>query len=93
MDESAPELTGPDESWRTATPPTPDDICPGCEADLRAAPVPSGAGFYTNRVGVQIRGMYDGVLFWQCPFCHHRWHAHPPGSRYRDRAASYVGNP
>jgi hypothetical protein len=71
---------------------TPVDDCPGCGADLRRGPAPDG-GFYTDTIGVQVRGVYDGVLFWQCPRCDHRWHCFPPGSPYRARAEPYVGTP
>lgn len=38
--------------------------CPSCDSDA------SGG----NRMGVNIPGAYDGVLFWRCMFCGHDWH-------------------
>ena len=79
----------------TTTPRT----CPNCEADLRGEPIPAeltGSGFYAKGehysrvVGVEVRGVYDGVLYWQCPDCGHKWHRWPVGDYRRDRAAMYL---
>lgn len=57
--------------------PTTGHDCPRCE---------SGQG-----LGVVIRGVYDGVLFWRCEDCGHAWHyAGDPSERRRETAASYV---
>lgn len=45
---------------------------------------------YSHAVGVEVRGVYDGVLFWQCPACDGRWHHFQPGSRLFERAEEYV---
>lgn len=29
---------------------------------------------FSRLVGVEIRGYYDGVAYWECPDCKHRWH-------------------
>ncbi len=29
--------------------------------------------FFSRIIGIEIRGVYDGVLFWQCPDCGGRW--------------------
>lgn len=29
--------------------------------------------FYSRCMGYEIRGVYDGVLFWGCPDCGHLW--------------------
>ncbi len=45
------------------------DTCPHCNADLRD-------GDYSRLIGVEIPGVYDGVLYWLCPDCNgtfHRW--------------------
>lgn len=34
-------------------------------------------------IGIEIRGLYDGVLFWLCPYCTHRWHRFPVGDERR----------
>jgi hypothetical protein len=44
-------------------------------------------------VGVEIQGVYDGVLFWRCTACgtaSHRW---PAGHYLRERAARFVEAP
>lgn len=30
--------------------------------------------FYSRVIGVEIRGFYDGVAYWQCPECNVVWH-------------------
>lgn len=41
---------------------TVEDACPHCgDTDLN------------NRWGHEIRGVYDGVLFWTCGKCQHAW--------------------
>lgn len=66
-----------------------DYFCPLCNADLRAAPIPQESidkGYYgdpndpntpkwfSHKIGHEISGIYDGVLFWSCPFCGGAWH-------------------
>lgn len=46
--------------------------------------------FYQRKIGIEIRGVYDGVLFWQCPDCGGRWHRFPEGHDLRQRALEYV---
>jgi len=53
--------------------------CPTCQA---TDPV----------VGVEVRGVYDGVLFWECIEDGTRWHRHPQGSPYRGRAQKYLAD-
>lgn len=49
---------------------TDEYTCEHCGANLRGEPVPGTTGrFYSRRIGVEVRGVYDGVLFWQCPDC------------------------
>jgi hypothetical protein len=43
-----------------------------------------------ERIGVEVQGVYDGVLFWVCPSCmtwQHRW---PAGDTRRLRAEQYI---
>lgn len=42
--------------------------------------------------GVEVRGVYDGVLYWQCPApsCGHAWHRFSEGHHLRRRAEGYV---
>ena len=53
-----------------------NDVCPSCKA--------------TSVVGIQVNGVYDGVLFWECGVCGYCWHRWPEGSPYRKRAAKYM---
>jgi hypothetical protein len=41
--------------------------------------------YYSKMVGVQIRGVYDGVCYWFCPECGERWHRFAEGDSYRRR--------
>lgn len=64
-----------------------DATCPRCHAQLDY----EEDGYRLSHiVGVEIRGVYDGVLFWQCPFCNGRWHRWKPGTRQHARAEEYV---
>lgn len=65
------------------------DRCPHCDADLSYGP----ESRYSRLVGVVIPGVYDGVLVWECPECHARWHAHGENSPYRKRAEPYLRAP
>lgn len=41
----------------------------------------SGGRTYSREIAVIESGVYDGVLYWQCPFCktiRHRWRAGSP---------------
>lgn len=42
--------------------------------------------------GHEIRGVYDGVLYWSCPHCRGAWHYWTPdwGRRF-EMAERYVG--
>lgn len=74
------------------------DICPHCEANLQGAPIPQeyiDKGWYGDKthysriIGVEIREVYDGVLFWQCPDCGGRWQRFTD-PHYRAKAEKYV---
>jgi hypothetical protein len=56
-------------------------------------PVQGTGGYYTEVIGVEIRGVYDGVLFWQCPKCDHRYHQWRPESRRAAAAEGYGAKP
>lgn len=79
------------------------DICPHCGVDLRASRIPQeyidkgfyGAPtqeprYYYNTIGIEVRGVYDGVLYWKCPSCGGVWHRFPPGDYRHERAKEYV---
>lgn len=40
-------------------------------------------------IGVEVRGVYDGVLYWTCP-AGHRWHRFGPEHYLHERAARFV---
>lgn len=78
-----------------------DDRCPHCKTSLTGKAIPReyirkgyyspGALNYRREIGVQIRGEYDGVLYWQCPDCGGTWHRFPEGDYRRERAEKYIG--
>lgn len=43
----------------------------------------------TDLVIVEVRGIYDGGLFFECMACGHRQHRWPEGHYLRARAESY----
>lgn len=52
------------------------DIDAGREPDGRCFCLPYGEGktHFRREIGIEIFGIYDGVLFWQCPDCGWAWH-------------------
>lgn len=64
-----------------------DSTCPRCGTVLDYE---KDGHQYSHVIGVEITGIYDGVLFWQCPFCDGRWHRWQPGTRQYERAEEYV---
>ncbi|MGH3985935.1 MAG: hypothetical protein ACRDTZ_01275 [Pseudonocardiaceae bacterium] len=51
------------------------DTCPHCGVALRGDPIPGSrhGERYHRGIGVEIRGVYDGVLFYSCPACYGTW--------------------
>lgn len=43
-----------------------------------------------HKIGIQIQGVYDGVLFWECEQCGTRWHRWNEGTRQHAAAAEHV---
>lgn len=43
-----------------------DERCANCQANLIE-------GGHSRVIGVEIQGVYDGVLYWQCPDCGFAW--------------------
>ncbi len=75
------------------------DNCPHCGVSLLGAPIPQASrdkGYYGDathfrrELGVEIAGVYDGVLYWTCPDCGGRWHRFDEGSHPRSLAEKYV---
>lgn len=59
------------------------DQCPHCKRDMRGPKIPEEylyayrpdePAYYSRIIGVEIRGIYDGVAYWQCPDCGWAWH-------------------
>lgn len=68
------------------------DPCPHCETEL--AYVHNGVT-YSRKIGMEYRGVYDGVLHWSCPICGWAWHRchrceHPGMDSLRDKAEPYL---
>lgn len=55
-------------------------VCPHCTADLSGGRV----------IGINVQGVYDGILLWCCPDCDGRWHRWPEGTRQRAAAEQYL---
>lgn len=49
---------------------------------------PSGETHYSLAIGAVVPGVYDGTLYWQCPFCGGVWHRFGYGP-LRERAQLY----
>ena len=41
-------------------------------------------------LGIEVRGVYDGVLYWQCMACGHTFHRFPPEHYLFVRAEPYI---
>lgn len=56
----------------------PDDICPGCHADLTGEPIPEKSrhlynhSHFSQRIGIYDRAL-DRTSHWKCPKCKHMW--------------------
>ena len=46
--------------------------------------------FFSQIIGLEIPGVYDGTLLWVCPSCLKRWHRFPEGHYLRARAEPYL---
>lgn len=66
------------------------ESCPKCKVNLRYV---ERGRVYSTALGMTVQGSFDGVLFWQCPACKHRWHRWAPGSRLRALAEQHIGEP
>jgi rRNA maturation protein Nop10 len=73
-----------------------NEFCPHCGESLTAEEIPpeyrseDGRTHYSHIIGMEIRGVYDGVLFWMCPFCGGKWHRFGLDHFLRVRAEKYV---
>ncbi len=91
-----------DRNARRMYPPFKSEGSPTCPngCDLQGPPIPQESidkGYYgkdathfSRIIGIEIRGVYDGVAYWECPDCDVRWHRWSPGSGYYERIESWV---
>lgn len=54
--------------------------CPYCHREIALGTL----------IGVEIAGVFPGVLFWQCPHCDGRWHRWVEGSALAKAADPHV---
>lgn len=54
--------------------------CPECNANMVGDPIPKEDRKYygkstnfSNWLGIEVRGKYDGISYWQCPSCKTTW--------------------
>lgn len=66
-----------------------NDFCPDCFSNLSFW---IGTNKYWKWVGIEVRGQYDGVLFWRCPECEADFHRFIVDDIRHTLAASYIGN-
>jgi hypothetical protein len=71
-------------------------VCPHCMSDLKGDAVPDKyqhwygeITHYNRAIMVEIPGVYDGGLFYQCPDCGGRWPRFSKG-RLHEAAKKYV---
>jgi len=66
--------------------------CPTCFHDLRGAQIPNTnpPEYYSRIIGIEIPAVYDGTLFWECPFCTARFHRFRQGTDLWKAAVPYV---
>jgi RNase P subunit RPR2 len=57
-----------------------EETCPGCLEILS-----DGA-----KIGRRIQGVFDGILFWMCAYCGHKWHRFEVGTPLWELAEPYV---
>lgn len=59
-----------------------EEFCPGCGESFRGPAIPQeyiDKGYYgtdthySTKLGIEVRGVYDGVLIWKCEKCNHMW--------------------
>jgi hypothetical protein len=65
--------------------------CPHCGAGLLSDKLTTDGEPYRLAILVEVQGVYDGGLFYQCPFCNGRWHRFPEDHWLYPRAARYIG--
>ncbi len=51
----------------------------------------NGCKMPTGPQAAIFTGIYEGILYWQCPVCSGTWHRWPPHHPLRRFAAPFVG--
>ena len=51
---------------------------------------PGWVTHYRREIGVEVRGVHDGVLYWKCPDCQGTWQRWPEGSSLFNIAKGYL---
>lgn len=76
---------------------TQPDQCPHCGNSLLAGEIPEesrqhygDATHFRREIGVEVQGVYDGVLYWQCPDCEGAWQRFPKGDVRHTAAMPYI---
>ena len=76
---------------------TQPDNCPHCGLSLFGEPItshspwqPGDAPRYRREIGNEVRGVYDGVLFWECPDCGGTWQRFDLTSPLHHAAKKYM---
>lgn len=65
--------------------------CPKCGKDLATEVEEDGQMKMGSRIiGVEIRGVYDGTLYWLCPDCDIAFHRWPDGHPFHVRAQRFI---
>lgn len=69
-----------------------EEQCPACLTDLRGAAIPETdpVKYYSHLIMVEIPTIYDGGLFYECPYCSSRFHRWREGTDLWRRAEPYV---
>lgn len=69
--------------------------CPNCQTDLYVTDdsQPGNAVVTHAVLGIQVQGVYDGVLFWRCQHCGHPMHRFDKTSRLHWEAEQYMAPP
>lgn len=71
-------------------------FCPHCRANLRGNSIPVqdqhlfGATHFGREIGHEVMGVYDGVLYLQCPECDGTWQRWSEGSWQYEKAIPYM---
>ena len=75
-----------------------DEKCPKCKASLQGKPIHPdqqeayGATHFSQMIGIEEQGVYDGVLMWSCPFCNYTWPRFEEGHRLYQKASEIINN-